>query len=77
MPKLPILSGKNLIRVLKKYGYREIRRKGSHVFIESEKGDLGTVIPIHSNEDLGKGILKSILKDLKLSVKDLLKMLQS
>lgn len=75
MPKLPVLSGKKLLNLLTKHGYRMVRQKGSHVFIEDLNGTLGTVIPIHKNEDLGKGLLKSILNDLELSVEVLIKML--
>lgn len=71
MAKLPVISGKKLLRVLAKHGYRELRRKGSHVFVENVQGR-GTVIPLHGNEDLGKGILKSILHDLEITVEKLL-----
>ncbi|MBI4994430.1 type II toxin-antitoxin system HicA family toxin [Candidatus Peregrinibacteria bacterium] len=75
MPKLPILSGKKLLKVFQKHGYRAVRQKGSHVFVENENGNVGTVIPIHGNEDIGKGLLKSILADLELTVEELLKMM--
>lgn len=75
MGKLPLISGKNLLKLLKKNGYVILRQKGSHVFVESPNG-LGTVIPVHSNEDLGKGVLKSILNDLELTVGDLENMLK-
>lgn len=72
MIKIPVISGKKLLLILGKKGFRMIRRKGSHVFVESENGIHGTVIPLHGNEDLGKGLLKSILNDLELSVEDIL-----
>ncbi len=75
MSKLPIISGKRLLKTLLKNGFTQLRQKGSHVFIESENGKVGTVIPVHANEDLGKGLLKSILNDLELTVEDLIKML--
>jgi len=31
MPKLPILSGKEVIKKLEKHGYTIVRHKGSHV----------------------------------------------
>jgi len=46
------------------------------VFVESEDGLKGTVIPVHAGEDLGKGILKSILADLDIETDDLLRMLR-
>ncbi|MDD5040829.1 MAG: type II toxin-antitoxin system HicA family toxin [Candidatus Peribacteraceae bacterium] len=58
-----------------KNGFRVLRRKGSHVFVESPDGLRGTAIPLHGNEDLGKGLLKSILNDLELTVEELQRML--
>lgn len=73
MPKLPIISGKYLLRLLKKRGFVAVRKKGSHVFVESADELLRTVVPVHGNEDLGKGLLKKILNDLDVSVEDLTK----
>jgi len=75
MPKLPILSGKQLLKLLQKNGFVSVRQKGSHVFVEDKDGELTTVIPLHGNEDLGKGLLKAILNDLELSVDALVEML--
>ena len=76
MPRLPVISGKTLLRVLTKHGYIALRKKGSHVFVESSDGKLGTAIPIHGNEDLSPGLLKSILNDLDLSTQDLRRMMR-
>lgn len=76
MPKLPIISGKALLKLLKKHGFIEVRKKGSHAFIENSDQKLQSVIPIHSNEDLGKGLLKKILNDLEISVEDLVNWLK-
>jgi len=71
MSSLPVLSGKKLLRLLVKNGHRALRKKGSHIFVENTDGTRGTVVPIHGNEDLGTGLLKSILNDLDLSVEEL------
>ena len=76
MSKLPVVSGKKLVRALLKNDYRAIRQKGSHIFVESSDQLHGTVVPLHGNEDLGTGLLKSILNDLELSVNDLKKILR-
>ncbi|MBU2213222.1 type II toxin-antitoxin system HicA family toxin [Patescibacteria group bacterium] len=76
MPKLPVVSGKKLLATLVKHDYVAVRKKGSHVFVESSDGKHGTVIPIHGDEDLGLGLLKSILNDLDISVDDLRRMLR-
>lgn len=75
MSKLPVISGKRLVKVLKKNGFKVLRQKGSHIFIENKSAELSTVIPVHANEDLGKGLLKAILMDLEMTVEDLIKML--
>jgi predicted RNA binding protein YcfA (HicA-like mRNA interferase family) len=77
MAGLPVLSGKKLLRVLLRHDFVALRKKGSHVFIESADGIRGTVVPVHGNEDLGKGLLKSILNDLNLSIDDLRSMLDA
>ena len=75
MPKLPVLSGKRLLRLLLKHGYTALRQKGSHVFVENADGTVGTAIPLHGNEDLGPGILTSILRDLDMTIDQLRHML--
>jgi len=75
MPKLPTISGKAFLKLIKKHGFVDVRRKGSHVFIENGNQNLRTIIPIHGNEDLGKGLLKKILNDLEISAEELIKWL--
>jgi predicted RNA binding protein YcfA (HicA-like mRNA interferase family) len=60
------VSGKALIAALKRIGFEEIRVKGSHHFLKHPDGRT-TVVPVHSNETLGPGLLASILRDVKLS----------
>jgi len=36
MPKLPILSGKQLLKLLRKNGFVVVRQKGSHVFFQDK-----------------------------------------
>ncbi len=75
MGTLRVLSGKKLLKILLKNGFYALRKKGSHVFVESIDGRCGTAVPLHGNEDLGKGLLRSILNDLDLTVEDLEEMM--
>ena len=68
--KLPSLTSKELIRIIKKKGFIKIRQSGSHALFRHSDGRR-TTIPIHFNKTLGKGLLKQILKDTKLSTDDL------
>jgi predicted RNA binding protein YcfA (HicA-like mRNA interferase family) len=68
LPKLPSLSCKDLIRILRKAGFEEHRRKGSHVILK--KQGLRVVVPCHGSKDLKKGTLFAILEQAGLSPDD-------
>jgi len=70
MPKLVPISAKKMIKILKKKGFLVLRQKGSHIFLENFKTKYTTVVPLHSNENLGIGLLKSILNDIEMSVEE-------
>ncbi|MBI5428313.1 MAG: type II toxin-antitoxin system HicA family toxin [Nitrospinae bacterium] len=67
MARLPVLSGKELVQILKKLGFQEVRQKGSHVSLQ--KDNHRTVVPLH--DELAKGTLLGILKQCGLSKDDL------
>ena len=66
MVKLIIISGKKLCKILEKLDFEKIYGKGSHIRFKHPDGRR-TVVPVHGNEDLGKGLLRQILKQIKLS----------
>jgi len=64
--KLPLIPCKKLLKFLLKEGFIEIRQSGSHKFLKHPDGRT-TVIPIHGNEELGRGLLKAILEEINMS----------
>lgn len=72
MPKLPVLSGRELIRLLQKAGFEVVRQKGSHVSLA--KGEFRTVVPLH--DKLARGTLRDILNQWGLSRDDLFNLMQ-
>ena len=66
MVKLVLISGKGLCKILEKIGFEKTQGKGSHVRFKHSDGRR-TVIPIHGNENIGKGLLREILKQIRLS----------
>ncbi|MBU4486916.1 MAG: type II toxin-antitoxin system HicA family toxin [Candidatus Delongbacteria bacterium] len=70
MADFPTLTGKALIRALKKFGFEVIRTKGSHHFLNHPDSRC-TVVPVHSGETIGKGLLSQILRDCDLTKGDL------
>ncbi|MAF50578.1 MAG: hypothetical protein CMH64_00645 [Nanoarchaeota archaeon] len=65
MRLLPI-SGKKLCKILEKLGFEKIYGKGSHIRYRHSDGRR-TVVPVHSNEKIGIGLLREILKQIKLN----------
>ncbi len=75
MPKMPRISGKEMLKILSLFGFVVIRQKGSHVVLKKQtnNGELGTVVPMH--KELAEGTIRGILKQAKISIKDFLKAL--
>lgn len=66
MSKLPSLKARELIKKLHEFGFYQTRQKGSHAFFLHQDGR-STVVPIHSAKQIGKGLLRSILRDINIS----------
>lgn len=66
MTKLIPISGRRMCKLLEKLGFEKIHQKGSHCRYKHSDGRI-TVVPVHSNEELGKGLLKEILKQINLN----------
>ena len=67
---LPIIRGKNLVSFLETLGFTIIRQRGSHVRMKSDDGRY-TSIPVHSGEDIPKGLLRKIIReDLEMTLED-------
>ena len=73
MPKLPLLTAKELSKVLERLGFNFKRQEGSHMFFENPDGRT-TVIPNHPGEEIDRGLLNKIVKhDLKIERQDFLR----
>ena len=59
---LPVVSGKDFIKMLEKLGFRLIRINGSHHRMKHDDGRI-TTIPVHKNDPLPKGLLRKIIRD--------------
>jgi len=72
--RLPTFKARDLIRILKKLGFYEARQKGAHICFKHPDGRF-TLVPSHSGEDIGRGLLGQILKEIKLSAEEFSKYL--
>lgn len=65
MSRLTPLRPTEAIRILTHLGFERIRQKGSHIYFRHPDGR-STVVPFHKGEDLSKGLLSAILRDIEL-----------
>jgi predicted RNA binding protein YcfA (HicA-like mRNA interferase family) len=74
MSTFPSLTGSRLIRALTKVGFKVIRIKGSHHFLQHPDSRC-TVVPVHRGENIGRGLLSQILRDCEITLSELQKLL--
>jgi predicted RNA binding protein YcfA (HicA-like mRNA interferase family) len=74
MSKLPSLTGAEVIKVLQRLDFTVVRVRGSHNILAHPDGRR-TVIPVHSGETLGIGLLSQILRDCQLTKEEFKKLL--
>lgn len=63
--KLPLLSGKQVVRALERLEFVEVTRKGSHVKMKHNDGRL-IVFPFH--DELDRFTLKGALRDAEIEI---------
>jgi predicted RNA binding protein YcfA (HicA-like mRNA interferase family) len=68
MPRVPRVSGAELVKRLEQLGYVSVRTVGSHVRLHHSHRP-PTTVPLH--DVIGPGLLRKILRDTGLSVEDL------
>lgn len=68
MPKLPVLSGADVVRALQQLGYIVDRQRGSHVVLKRRAATC--VVPLHA--ELKRGTLAAILRQADVTVDQLL-----
>jgi len=61
LKKLPKLTGKELAKVVEKFGFIHSHTTGSHMVYKHEDGRRVT-IPHHAGEEIGPGLLNKIIK---------------
>jgi len=74
MSRLPILKAREVIRSLEKAGFKRIRQKGSHVFMQHPNGNT-TLIPLHPGRDIDRALLQKIIADTGMTQKEFIALL--
>ncbi len=64
-PKPPLLSGRKLVKIFEKLGYRKVAQRGSHIKVKND--ETGSVVIIPDHKELDRWTLKTILQQAEIT----------
>jgi predicted RNA binding protein YcfA (HicA-like mRNA interferase family) len=70
MTRLPVISGRTLVKALERRHFIVIRQRGSHIMVRRTIPPHITM-PIPDHKEIRAGTLRGILRDLEMSVEEL------
>ena len=71
MASLPVLSGKEVVRVFERFGWKVVRQSSSHIILTKD-GEIATLsVPDH--KEVAKGTLRSLVRAANLTIDEFVK----
>jgi len=68
----PVLSAADVVRILTRLGFSEVRQRGSHKQFRDAEGR-NTMVPFHTGRDISPALLRQIAKDAGLTLEEFLR----
>ncbi|MFI5361497.1 MAG: type II toxin-antitoxin system HicA family toxin [Elusimicrobiota bacterium] len=68
--KFPRLKAREIVRILRRHGFRLAATKGSHQKWRNDATEKQVIVPFHQGKDLPLGTLKSILEGSGIPLED-------
>jgi predicted RNA binding protein YcfA (HicA-like mRNA interferase family) len=72
LSRLPLLSWREVVKVLAKAGFQVARQKGSHLILIKDE----YVVPVPKHKEIKKGLLMEIIAEAGLTREEFLKLLK-
>jgi len=66
MPKVRILSGKDVCKIMAQHGFEKVRQKGSHIIMQKQVGNSTITVPVPDHAELRMGTLLGIIRQSEL-----------
>jgi predicted RNA binding protein YcfA (HicA-like mRNA interferase family) len=63
---LRVFSGSELCALLAQHGFREVRRRGSHIVMQKRTSESTVTIPVPDHREVRIGTLQSIIRQSQL-----------
>jgi len=71
MGNVPVLKPREVVKILERMGFVEVRQRGSHKQFKHPDGRF-TTVPMHSGRDISPLLMRKIADDVKTTVEELL-----
>jgi predicted RNA binding protein YcfA (HicA-like mRNA interferase family) len=71
MASLPVLSGREVVRVFESFGWSVARQRSSHIIMTKE-GEIVT-LSIPNHKEVARGTLRSLIRSANLTVDEFVK----
>ena len=75
MTRFPLVSGREVVRALRRDGFVVVRQKGSHIRLEKYLPGETLRLTVPAHREIVPGTLKSILNAARLSVDEFMELL--
>ena len=62
MPRLRVLSGREVCQIMSEQGFEEVRRRGSHIIMQKKAGGTTITVPVPDHAELRRGTLSGIIR---------------
>jgi len=72
MGRIPVLKAKEVMAILRKLGFVEVRQRGGHKQFRHDNGR-ATTVPVHPGRDISPILLKQIAKDVDVPIEEFLR----
>ena len=66
MPRLRVMSGREVCGILAAHGFNEVRRRGSHIIMQKAEAESTITVPVPDHRELRVGTLLSIIRQSEL-----------
>lgn len=71
MPTVPPLKAQEVAAILRRFGFVEVRQKGSHKQFRNPDGR-GTTVPFHAGRDVSPTLVRKIAQDIGMDIVEFL-----
>jgi len=62
LPKLKVLSGRRVCKILQRHGFQEIRKRGSHIVMQKRLKEGTITVPVPDHKEIKRGTMMSIIR---------------